>query len=340
MQLIQCDNQNAWDQWLIEQPSAEFLQSWEWGEFQRSLERTVVRLRLVEGKAVLTQFQGIVHKLCPGFSYLYIPRLQGFSIGQDLFISFLRKFGVAWARLEPVTPLSFSSSHRIYEVASRQPQQTLRLDLKSSEKQLAKAMHPKTRYNIQLARRKDVTIRLEKNNQVFWQLVQETIQRDDFRGYIKDYYDALIARVVCNQWIAYKDNRPIGSILTVGFGDTMVYLHGASSNQERNCMASYLLQWQAIQQAKLDKFRWYDFWGIAPLTSKDSHQPTTCFNGFCWEVDHPWTGITRFKVGFGGIPFVYSKAVDVLVQPWKYALYKLVRRMFKTNSVQGGSTSG
>ena len=72
--------------------------------------------------------------------------------------------------------------------------------------------------------------------------------------------------------------------------------------------------------------KYYDFWGIAPVM-KEGEGKVTCFNNFCWQADHTWTGITRFKTGFGGSIREYPHAVDIVLNKWKYKIYKIARKI-------------
>ena len=61
-----------------------------------------------------------------------------------------------------------------------------------------------------------------------------------------------------------------------------VYLTGASSNAKRNLMATYALQWEAMQRAKVAGCVEYDLYGIPP-------DP---------DPGHPMFGLYQFKTGF------------------------------------------
>ena len=61
-------------------------------------------------------------------------------------------------------------------------------------------------------------------------------------------------------------------------------MYGASSDEKRNLMASYAVQWEAIKAARRAGCEEYDMFGTAP-------------NAFS---SHPMHGLYRFKSGFGG----------------------------------------
>jgi lipid II:glycine glycyltransferase (peptidoglycan interpeptide bridge formation enzyme) len=137
----------------------------------------------------------------------------------------------------------------------------------------------------------------------------------------------MIGMDACHQLVAYYEDVPIASNLLVAYGGRLTYLHGASSNAHRNAMAPYLLQWEGLRLAQELDCRTYDFWGIAPPASEDGAEKTTCFHRLCWRVDDPWTGITRFKAGFGGNAKTYPQAVEVPLHSWKYRAYTFVKKL-------------
>jgi CelD/BcsL family acetyltransferase involved in cellulose biosynthesis len=69
-----------------------------------------------------------------------------------------------------------------------------------------------------------------------------------FRGLIASFGDALKIRV------AYKDGRPIASILTLAHNKTLVYKYGCSDAAYNKFGATSFLFWQTIQEARAQGF--------------------------------------------------------------------------------------
>jgi len=190
-----------------------------------------------------------------------------------------------------------------------QPAQTLVLDLQSDLEQLLSRMHPKTRYNIRLAEKKKVTVRIDNSRiEEFISLLQITTDRDQFRGHNDNYYRALAEfdSQFVKLFLAEYQGKIIAAGLFAFYGNGVTYLHGASSNTNRQVMAPYLLQWEVIKAAKESGHRYYDFYGIS---------------------SQKWPGVTRFKVGFGGEVVNYPGTFDYIVRPGVYKLYKLLRAL-------------
>ena len=189
-----------------------------------------------------------------------------------------------------------------------QPKKTLFLDLSLSEEELLKEMHQKTRYNIRLAEKKEVEIKLSEAKNIesdfleFWRLMSITGERDAFRIHNQKHYkNILSASENIKLYFANYKNKNIAAGLFCFFGDRVTYMHGASDNEARNLMAPYLLQWEIIKIAKENGYKYYDFYGID---------------------EKKWPGVTRFKLGFGGFVKEYPGTYDFIFKPLIYNLYQ------------------
>ena len=114
--------------------------------------------------------------------------------------------------------------------------------------------------------------------------------------------------------VAEHDGDVLAVHMLIHFGDTMTYAHGASTSMKRELMAPHLLQWESIKWTRAQGYTKYDFYGVAP---KDA------------AADHPWAGITRFKMGFGGHRVMYPAVCDYVLNPLSYWVYNRVRALKK-----------
>jgi len=194
-----------------------------------------------------------------------------------------------------------------------QPADTLLLDLNKTEEELSAEMHQKTRYNIKLAEKKGVKVEKVEDQKeainIFKELIKETSARDKFTPHSNSYYRKMLKSLdknVCS-WVAKYEDKVLAANIVVNFGDTVTYLHGASSNKHRNLMAPHLLQWEQIKWAKGNGFQIYDFWGIS-------------------DSDSRWAGFTRFKRGFGGWEKKLPGTFDLVHNQRMYKLYKLIKK--------------
>lgn len=301
MNLNLVTNKEQWDKQIGSQKMSQFLQSWDWGEFQKSLGRKIWRLDL-NGHFVFV----IKMPLPLGQNYLYAPRIN-YLLNKDL-IDSLKNLAKAeksiFLRLE-LSPQQDLDLFGFKKVQSVQPKKTLLLDLSKNEAELLADMHQKTRYNIRLAEKKGVKVKIsEAGLDDFYNLISSTYNRKGLSGYNKEYYQKLLANysgeAIC---LAEFQDKILCANLVLPYGDTMIYLHGGSSEDGKNLMAPHLLQWEAIKKAKELGYKYYDFWGI--------------------EDRYP--GVARFKRGFGGFEVDYAGAWDLPINKFWYLAYKIIK---------------
>lgn len=186
-----------------------------------------------------------------------------------------------------------------------QPAKSLLLDLSFDAESLLLGMHPKTRYNLRLAEKKGVTIVRgeEKDLVAFMDLMDKTTARDGFRGHSAEHYRQLLLQgnPAVELYLAKREGKVLAAGIFSFYQGRAVYLHGASSDYDRQYMAPYLLQWRMIQLAQSRACRYYDFYGID---------------------EQKWPGVTRFKRGFGGEERVYPGTFLMVISPLKYYFYR------------------
>jgi len=317
------DTHDQWDNQLLDHKHEEFLQSYEWGEFQAQEGRVVIRIQGEENGKMAYHAQGFVHTLSLGMKYVYFPHNPPLPNAEE-FLDFLKQKGFIFARFEPMEDFEVNDFKKV-ATHHRQYQYTSVLNLRKSDEDLLKSFHEKTRYNIRLAAKKGVHVVEEKNPDIFWPLLQETYKRDNIKSHSEKYYRDFIDLPNCHQLTAYFNETPLASLLLITFGKTSVYVHGASSNQNRNLMAPYLLQWEAMQFVCSLGANHYDLGGVAKPISADSSQAETFFT-YTWDKTDKLSGVTRFKAGFNGTIKHYGPAFDVVFDSWKYAVYQLAKK--------------
>lgn len=206
-----------------------------------------------------------------------------------------------------------------------QPKQIFVIDIEQSEKDILSKMKPKTRYNINLAIKKEVQIELvrdlEKNNHkidIFLDLIEKTGNRKGIVFHPKDYYRKMLKNIDSNNlrlYLANYNNQIIAGAIMIIYGKMAIYLHGASDDDKKNVMAPFFLQWQMIKDAKNLGALKYDFGGVSINENQNNR--------------NKWLGITRFKQGFSknSQPIEFSGSYDVVINPLKYWIYRLIQKI-------------
>ena len=169
------------------------------------------------------------------------------------------------------------------------------------------------------------------NLEAFLKLTKEMAQRHGITAHPEDYYRKMIEMLPSEMlriYVAQFEDKIIAANLVLFFGKTATYLHGASGNEHRSVMAPFLLQWQAMLDAKERGFERYDFGGVKIVEHRDL-TPTLSFRrrGSKGEVN-TWEGITTFKLGFSPQTQLveFPGSYDIVVNPRKYAMYRGLQR--------------
>lgn len=290
-----------WEIYLHHLPDVHLLQTPEWGSLKSAYGWEVTHIRENGCGA-----QILFRRLPLGFTLAYVPKGP---VGDWLpalipeFDSLCKQKRSLLLKIEPDAKYDSDLQARLRENGFRlsphaiQPTTTLVIDLRADEDVILARMHQKTRYNIRLASKKGVTTRPWKDLNAFGHMMRETAMRDEFGVHVPAYYqqayDLFHPSGACELFVAEYDTQPIAAIMVFARGTRAWYLYGASTNQHRNRMPTYLLQWQAIRWARERGCMQYDLWGIP----EEDHE--TLEANFQNRSDGLW-GVYRFKRGFGG----------------------------------------
>jgi lipid II:glycine glycyltransferase (peptidoglycan interpeptide bridge formation enzyme) len=320
---------DEWEAFLARHPDAHLLQSAAWGQLKADFGWEPVRLAAAGSGA-----QVLIRRLPLGFRLAYVPRGPVGPWLSDLLPDLLkvsREAGAFLLKVEPDVPDGDLEEEMqrhgfIPSPQTVQPQRTLVVDIRGDEEGLLARMNPKTRYNIRLAERRGVTVRPSDDVAAFHELLKRTSARDEFPVHTPDYYlrayRAFHPRQECELLLAEKEGRLLAGLMVFARAARAWYLYGASSDQDRNLMPTYLLQWEAMRWARTRGCESYDLWGIPdePLEILEAE--------FSRRGDGLW-GVYRFKRGFGGRLMRTVGAWDLPLQPQIYRLYALVATRFR-----------
>jgi peptidoglycan pentaglycine glycine transferase (the first glycine) len=306
-----------WNQYLDAHPNTHLLQTGEWGELKSAFGWNPIRL--VSGEIGV---QILFRKLPLGFTVGYIPKAnleqslwpEIDSICKQNHAIFLKLEPDIWDHQKPGTwnVALGTSPHNI------QPPRTLIVDIKGSEEEILARMKQKTRYNIRLAEKKRVTVRSWNDIESFHKMMLLTGSRDGFGVHSREYYqrayDLLHPKQKGELLLAEYESKSLAALFVARHGNRAYYLYGASTDEERNRMPTYLLQWEAMKWAKACGCEEYDLWGVP-----DEEEETLEAN-FEKRQDGLW-GVYRFKRGFGGELKRAVQAMDRIYNPLLYWAY-------------------
>jgi lipid II:glycine glycyltransferase (peptidoglycan interpeptide bridge formation enzyme) len=313
-----------WNQYLQSHPNAHLLQTGEWGELKSGFGWQPVRM--ISGEIAA---QILFRKLPLGFTIGYIPKLavsRQQPAGSDQFWheidAICRQHQAIFSKLEPDSwnepPLHLGKARVKVSPHNIQPPRTIIIDIKNSEEEILARMKQKTRYNIRLAEKKGVTVRPWNDLESFHKMMLVTGDRDRFGIHSLEYYrrayELFHPTGMCELLVAEYEGKTLAALMVFGRGRRAWYFYGASTDEERNRMPAYLLQWEAIKWARGRGCEEYDLWGVP-----DEEEATLEAN---FEKNHAglW-GVYRFKRGFGGELKRAAQALDRVYNPGLYWAY-------------------
>lgn len=181
------------------------------------------------------------------------------------------------------------------------PRETLYIDLSLSEEELLAGMKQKGRYNIKLAQRHGVSVYEDKSDQAvdrFYSIMREASQRDGFALESVSFFEhltAVLSPAGCARiFFSEHEGGKLGTLLLINYGQRATYLYGGISDEKRNLMSGYALQWTAIKAAQAAGCNTYDFYGFDPFRSPE----------------HQYARFSQFKSQFGGKAVKFIGAQD------------------------------
>ncbi len=322
-----------YDEWIKTHPQGNLWQSLEWKKYQEALGREVRIYGCFDGacpersrraqhdtthSAILASALVVIDKTTGGFSTWDIPRGP---IGQQtdrLLAQVIHDAKKDKCMAIYCSPLDTSSleelqaSTRDSERCEQSPATRI-IDLTKSEEEILAQMHQKGRYNIKVATKNGVTVEHSTDMNAMYTLLKGTGNRDGFGIHAKSHYVRFVEHLDNSfMLMALHDKKPIAGLIGVTWNGMGFYYYGASDHTQRNLMAPYLLQWEAMNYCKEQGCTQYDLLGIAPTGA---------------SADHPWSGISEFKSKFGGTVITYPPEQEIILKPMMRTMLKVKRKI-------------
>ncbi len=330
-------DKNEWESAVLSFIDTNFLQSFNWGEFQSSLGKRVIRV-LVRDENLVVAIAEMVLELAKRGSYFtitggpvfrwYDEEKKNTELVTKVFHE-LERIAKQEKALFIRFRLQDTYSSWLVEVlkkigAKKSPMHltadlTLQLNLEKTEAELLAQMRKNTRYSIKQVAKKGIKVCFSKDPKEikqFYQLQKKLAKKHHFVPFSYLFlYQQFLAFVKDNQALlihAYQNDKLLASAFVIFYHQEAVYHYGISTEDNARLPGSYACQWSAIKEAKERGMKYYNFWGIAP---KD-------------RLKHRFAGVSRFKRGFGGQEVTYLPAYDLPLSS-RYFFTKLFELMRK-----------
>ncbi|MBI2798639.1 peptidoglycan bridge formation glycyltransferase FemA/FemB family protein [Candidatus Saccharibacteria bacterium] len=318
------EEEKVWEAFLAKHPEANFLQSWYWGEFNKSLGKNIHRLGYFEGSKLAGVMLSVTEAARRG-RYMAVaggPILDWHNqnlvrIWAESLRQLINDQKCVFVRVRPQL-ISNDFAKTIFAQAGFRPspmhlsaELTSQLDLSKSEDEIMADMRQQTRYEIRKAIKQCVKVSQSSSPQdlkAFYDLQMETAKRQGFVPFSYDFLEkqfrTFAEHDMAKLYSAHRDGKLLAQAFVIFYGEEAAYHYGASTLEGRKYPGAPLIQWQAIREAKKRGMSRYNFWGVAPAG----------------EASHRFHGVSVFKRGFGGEDVEYLHAQDLVVNKTKYAL--------------------
>ena len=322
-----------WDRFVAASPAPHVLQTAPWGALKSQFGWADEWVGLAQGGELVAGAQLLYRRLPGGWGRLaYVPKgpLVDWANAEQLTALLLlldraaRSQGAIALTVEPDLPDEPSHRGQLRALGFRpssfgsvQPRRTLIVDISPDEEAILAAMKPKTRYNVRLAARRGVTVReaTEADLPAFHALTATTAERDRFGVHSPAYYEAAYRLFVpqgrARLLLAEVEGEPVAAVMVFALPPRSWYFYGASGNEHRAKMPTYLLQWEAMRWAKSLGCASYDLWGVPDEDAEKLEAE------FAERRDGLWS-VYRFKRGFGGRLVRSVGAWDRVYAPLRY----------------------
>jgi peptidoglycan pentaglycine glycine transferase (the first glycine) len=325
-----------WDRFVTTHPHGHTLQLSAWGSLKARFGWAADRVVLAQDGDLTAGAQILYRPLPLGLGTMaYIP--YGALVAEDgaweplwdAIHANARQHRAAFLKWEPGLGRGITVEQRFlwqfrYSPQTIQPPRTIVIDLQADEDAILARMNQGTRRKIRKSLAGGIRYYEAGAEDVarFTAIMQQTGARNTFGTHTPAYYEAAFALLVPTHAaliLAEQEGETLAGVFVAHTGRYAQYLYGASSDTQRNLMASYGVQWQAIRWAKARGAAYYDMWGVP------DHPQAALEAQFQERGDGLW-GVYGFKRGWGGDILRSDGAWDYRYRHGLYGLYRIASR--------------
>ena len=328
MTIVNIDKKTTWDDFVTKQEEANFLQSWDFYEFHISRGKKVVRRGIYRDKKLIGVYAGVVETARRG-TYLAIAGGPLIDFADSKLVSEVfadikeqgRVYGCDFVRVRPQEPMS----DNILRILSKQGlapapmylsvEYAGVLDLKKSEEEILAGASQGFRRKLRKAAKNEIEIKAETDDaaiQEFCRLEKLHAERQKYvafsTSFLTKQFEAFREGGEVLIYTARKDGETLAQNFMIFYGPEASYHYGVSSELGTKYSAAPLLHMAAMEEARRRGCVRYNLWGIV--------EPD--------ETSHRFYGVSEFKRSFGCEELRYTPAHDLVLNPLKYKLTKMI----------------
>lgn len=315
---------STWEKFMSSRSEANFLHSWNWGKFHHELGKSVQRTGFYLGEKLEGVMLSIVEK-AKRATYLTVPGgplinwrdKDAIAAFQSSAVAIAKDHGCSFVRVRPQLLENKESSEIFAGMGFRlspmhlHAELTHQLDLTESEVELLSSMRKSTRYEIKRGQKLGIKVSSSTDQgqiEDFYRLQLKTAKRHGFvpfsLNFLAKQFEVFSRDGQAMLYSASLKDKLLTQAIIIVYGHEADYHYAASTEANRKYPGSYLLQWEAIKEAKRRGMSRYNLWGVAPEGAKH----------------HRFYGVSVFKRGFRGKDVEYLHARDLVINPAAYSL--------------------
>ncbi len=333
LEIRKIEDKAEWESFLAIRPDASFLQSWYWGELYLALGNKIERRGFYKNGGL----HGVI--LCiteeaKRARYLTVPGGPIINWNDEeviqAFINEIKRIAreqkCVFVRVRPQLEANNFSKKIFADYYFRNApihlhaELTSQLDITESEEEILAGMRKTTRYEVKKATSLGVKVTGTANPEAikeFYELQLLTAKRQGFTPFsyrlLYEEFKIFSGASKALLYTAEFENKLLAQAVIIFYGEEAVYHYGASTDEGRKYPGAYLIQWEAIKEAKRRGMKRYNFWGVSDSNNKK----------------HRFYGISIFKRGFGGEDFEYLHAQDLVINYPRYVLNYVIEDIRK-----------
>ncbi len=317
-------DKDEWEQYILSRSEANFLQSWNWGQFHQAISHKVVRRGYYDDTKMVGAMLFIVenarrgrHGIVPAGPIIDWDNKQLVNVVFKDMQEIARENKCVFVRVRPQL-LDSDKSRNLFKTNNFRPapihlhaELTWQTDLTSSEEEILMNTRKKTRYEIRQADKLGIVVKTTQDPAAidrFYDIQLETAKRHNFvpfsKKFLKEQFSIFAGNDQATLYEAYHDNTLLAQAFIIFYGYEAVYHYGTGTEAGRDLPGAYAIQWQALKDAKKRGMHRYNFWGVT--------KPE--------QTKHRFYGVSIFKRGFYGEEVAYLHAQDLVVNWPRYLI--------------------
>ena len=267
-------------------------------------------------------------KSTPVGNYLYLPYgpvcndETGFKQALKKITSQAKENNAFFIRIEPTSEEAVKLFPKNAKKSTDlNPKETWMLDLGGEEKDLREKLPSRLLRYYRNTEKNGLKIEVSKNPEdikYLLKLQRELADKKGINTFSENYLKTELKQPFASLYLVKYDNPETNKEEIVASGlvfddkTTRYNLQGAQNDAGRKLHATGILTIKLILDAKKEGKKYFDFWGIAPENA---------------PKNHPWAGFTNFKKTFKGYEVKHAGTYDIILNPTKYKIYTIIRRI-------------